>query len=77
MTPTSTFPRFGVPGHAGGIQDPDWLRVSLRSDALVRISHETSTGPGDALERPRAELLPLFWRVAILKWGVHPDRDLK
>jgi hypothetical protein len=57
--------------------DPDWLRVSLRSDTLVRISHETCTGPGDALERPQAQLLPLFWRFAILKWGIHPDRDLK
>jgi hypothetical protein len=54
---------------------PDWIRVSLARDDRVRIGHETPTGPGDSIERPQAELLPLFWRFTIEKWGIRPARD--
>lgn len=54
---------------------PDWLRVSLVGDDRVRIDHQTPTGPGDSVERPRSELLALFWRFSIEKWGIRPARD--
>ena len=47
---------------------PDWLRVSVVRDDKVRIDHQTPTGPGDSIERPQSELLPLFWRFSIEKW---------
>lgn len=56
---------------------PDWLRVTLVRADRVRIGHETATGPGDSIERPVSDLLPLFWRFTIEKWGVSPVRDLR
>ena len=56
---------------------PDWLRISLLRDDRVRISHQTTTGPGDSIERPVSDLLPLFWRFTIEKWGIRPWRDLQ
>lgn len=56
---------------------PDWLRVSLLRDDRVRIGHQAPTGPGDSIERPASELLALFWRFTIEKWGVRPERDLQ
>ena len=53
---------------------PDWLRISIMQDDRVRVSHETPTGPGDSIERAQTELLPLFWRFSIEKWGIHPSR---
>lgn len=55
--------------------EPDWLRVSLVRDERVRIDHQTPTGPGDSVERHQSELLPLFWRFSIEKWGIRPARD--
>lgn len=54
---------------------PDWLRVSLLQNDRVRVAHQTITGPGDSIERPVSDLLPLFWRFTIEKWGIHPARD--
>src|SRR5471030_1557289 len=51
---------------------PDWLRISLLRDDRVRIEHQTPTGRGDSIERPQLELLPLFWRFSIEKWGIRP-----
>ena len=55
---------------------PDWLRISLLRDNQVRIGHQTTTGPGDTIERPVSDLVSLFWRFTIEKWGVRPGRDL-
>ena len=55
---------------------PDWLWVSVVRHDKVRIDHQTPTGPGDSIERPQSELLPLFWRFSIEKWGIRPTRDL-
>jgi hypothetical protein len=54
---------------------PDWLRVSLEPGGKVKIEHEQHTGPGDMIVRDESDALPLFWRFAIEKWGIHPDRD--
>jgi hypothetical protein len=54
---------------------PDWLRVSLVGPDRVRIEHETPRGPGDSIERPRSDILPLFWRFTTEKWGIRPARD--
>lgn len=54
---------------------PDWIRVSLLRGDRVRIAHESPTGPGDTIERPLSDVLPLFWRFTIEKWGIRPDRD--
>lgn len=56
---------------------PDWLRISLLRGDRVRINHQTPTGPGDLIERPVSDLLPLFWRFTFEKWGVQPGRDLQ
>jgi hypothetical protein len=54
---------------------PDWLQVSIVGNDTVRVAHETTTGPGDSIERPQSDLLPLFWRFSIEKWGLRPARD--
>lgn len=47
---------------------------SLREPAtgLVRIEHLSVTGHDDAIERPVADAVPLFWRFMIEKFGVDP-----
>lgn len=54
---------------------PDWIRVSLLPGDRVRIAHESPAGPGDTIERPLSDMLPLFWRFTIEKWGIRPNRD--
>lgn len=56
---------------------PDWLRVSAVPGGKVRVEHHKFEGPGDDIERPADELLALFWRFVIEKWGIHPERDLR
>ena len=54
---------------------PDSIRVSLLRGDRVRVAHLLPTGPGDTIERPLSDILPLFWRFTIEKWGIRPDRD--
>jgi hypothetical protein len=54
----------------------DYVRVSLVPwTERVIVRHESATGHSDAIERPTADLLPVFWRFMIEKYGVHPVRD--
>jgi hypothetical protein len=54
----------------------DHVRVHLDLDhGLVRIEHVASAGGQDTIERPSNEILPLFWRFMIEKFGVRPARD--
>lgn len=56
---------------------PDWIRIESR-DGTVLVRHASDlTGPGDAIERPSNEVLPLFWRFVIEKFGIRPARDLR
>ena len=48
----------------------------LSRPGIVRISHYSGVGQDDEIERPASEVLPLFWRFMIEKYGVHPARDL-
>jgi hypothetical protein len=55
----------------------DHVRVALLPSAeVVRISHYSGVGQDDEIDRPTSEILPLFWRFMIEKYGVHPARDL-
>ena len=58
--------------------EPDWLRVSVGPLGTVRIAHRKSWAAteGDVVIRPVDEILPLFWRFVIEKWGARPARDL-
>lgn len=61
----------------GGAEPVDQVRVALlHSTGIVRISHYSGVGQDDEVERPASEVLPLFWRFMIEKYGVHPARDL-
>ena len=44
---------------------------------IVRIEHESLTGHDDAVERPVADVLPLFWAVRQLqvRYRAGPVRD--
>lgn len=58
-------------------EKPDWIRVGPRG-ATILIRHASElTGPGDEIERPTNQALPLFWRFVIEKFGIHPARDLR
>lgn len=49
----------------------------LRVDAAygtVRIWHQTHLGRDDRISRPLTDLIPLFWRFTIEKWGIEPNR---
>lgn len=59
-------------------EDWDCLRISISaSPARVTITHETPRGLGDQIQRPTEELVPLFWRFANEKYGIHPARDYR
>lgn len=45
------------------------IRGSSRP-GFVRIEHESLTGHDDAVERPVADVLPLFWRFVTYKFGL-------
>lgn len=61
-----------------GAEPFDHVRVAiLPGSEKVRIGHFSGVGQDDEIERPTSEILPLFWRVMIEKYGVHPARDLK
>ena len=56
----------------------DHVRVSLLPrTSSVRISHFSGVGNDDATVRPASDVVPLFWRFMIEKYGVHPARDLR
>lgn len=57
-------------------EKPDWIRVAPAAETVVIRHASDLTGPGDEIERPTSEALPLFWRFVIEKFGIHPARDL-
>ncbi|WP_143162975.1 hypothetical protein [Couchioplanes caeruleus] len=62
------------------IPEPPYGVVAVRApgslrepgNGLVRIEHLSVTGHNDAIERPVADAVPLFWRFMIEKFGVDP-----
>lgn len=67
---------FAVTPVSGPDPPDEVLRVQLESDGepgWVLVWHQTVTGRDDMIRRPAAEAVPLFWRFAIEKFGVHPD----
>ena len=46
-------------------------------DESVLITHRSVTGRDDRIERPAAQVIPLFWRFMIEKFGIHPLRDFR
>lgn len=44
-----------------------------KQEGMVRIVHQSHTGRNDAIERPRAEAVPLFWRFVQEKFGLVRD----
>jgi len=58
-----------------GAEPFDHVRVALLPGSeSVRISHFSGVGQDDDIERPTSEILPLFWRFMIEKFGVAPVR---
>lgn len=56
----------------------DRVQVSLEDmGGTVRITHLAARGRSDEIARPSSEILPLFWRFMIVKFGIHPARDLR
>lgn len=54
----------------------DVLRIRGSSrPGFVRIEHESLTGHDDVVERPVADVLPLFWRFVNDKFGIELDRS--
>jgi hypothetical protein len=47
------------------------------SSGNVLIEHLSVAGRNDRIERPVSEAVPLFWRFASEKFGVHPSGDAR
>lgn len=59
------------------VTDPPFevLRVcALPAPGVVRIEHHSLTGHDDVIERPVADLVPLFWRFVTYKFGIEGSR---
>lgn len=62
------------------IPEPPYAVVAVRApgslhepaSGFVRIEHLSVTGRDDAIDRPVADAVPLFWRFMIEKFGVDP-----
>jgi hypothetical protein len=49
--------------------------VHAPTHGRVLIEHVSVTGRNDRIERPTDNATPLFWRFAIEKFGIRPDRE--
>jgi hypothetical protein len=52
----------------------DVVLVRVAGESVL-ITHRSVTGRDDQIERPASELVPLFWRFMIEKFGIHPAHD--